>query len=111
VISALPDTVAADLIAQFQRHGFKSLPVVTPTGALVGLIPLSALLGADPAQDAASLAKPATPLPPDARLPEVIGILADGRQPAVPIVDHGRLVGIITRSDLIAALLHQLGLR
>lgn len=111
VISARPEATPAELIALFQRHGFKSLPVVRADGAFVGLIPQAALLDAGPARTAETLAKPVQTLTPDAPLSDLIRVLAEDAQAAVPILDQGRLVGIVTRSDLIAALLHQLGLR
>ena len=45
-----------------------------------------------------STAGPSTPLG------ALIDLLADGAQPSVPVLEDGRLVGIVTRSDLIAAL-------
>ena len=111
MITAAPDSKAADLIALFQHHRFKSLPVVDRQGDLLGLIPQAALLGADPSLTAAALVSPVQTLSPDASLSDLIRMLEDGAQAAVPILDRTRLVGIVTRSDLIAALLHQLGLR
>ena len=111
VVTASADAAAADLIALFQRRGFKSLPVLDGQGQFLGLIPQAALLGAGPGLTAAALARPVQTLTPEAPLTDLITMLADGVQAAVPILDRGRLVGIVTRSDLIAALLHQLGLR
>lgn len=111
VVSVLPETGAADLATLLRVRGFKSLPVVRADGTLLGLIPQAALLDANPATTAESLARPVRTLPPEAPLSEVIAVLADGAQLGLPILDEGRLVGIITRSDLIAALLHQMGLR
>ena len=34
----------------------------------------------------------------------LIDLLAEGEQQAVPVLDDGRLVGLVTRADLIAAL-------
>ena len=111
VVTAGADAPAADLIALFQRLGFKSLPVLDGQGQFLGLIAQVALLGAGPGLTAAALARPVQTLTPEAPLADLIAMLSDGVQAAVPILDQGRLVGIVTRSDLIAALLHQLGLR
>ena len=53
---------------------------------------------------AADLAAPVTTLPPTATAAELMDLLADGRQQAVPILDGDRLAGLVTRSDLIALL-------
>jgi CBS domain-containing membrane protein len=34
--------------------------------------------------------------------------MSDGGAEAVPVVDSGRIVGIVTRSDLVSALAHRL---
>ena len=47
---------------------------------------------------------------PADRVGELIHLLADGGIQAVPVVEHGRLVGIVTRSDLIAMQARQMAL-
>ena len=42
----------------------------------------------------------------DAPIAAVLPLLAEGRTDAVPVVDGARIVGIVTRTDLIAALAH-----
>lgn len=112
VVSVALDTALPELAALFRDHGFKSLPVLDRQGHFLGLVPQVALAGrADPAVTAADLAIPVATLPPDAPLEALITTQSDGGQEAVPILDHGHLAGIVTRSDLIAALLHELGLR
>ena len=41
---------------------------------------------------------------PDATVAEVLDHLAEGHPQAVPITEDGRLIGLVTRSDLIALL-------
>lgn len=110
-LSVPPETGASALIEMFRQHGFKSLPVTDKEGTFLGLVPQSALLGAEEAATARDLARPALTLPPGAPMSDVAQVLGTGHQAAVPILDGGRLAGVITRSDLIAALLHQIGLR
>lgn len=112
VVSVGPDTALPDLAHLFRTHGFKSLPVLDRAGQFLGLVPQVALAGiADPTLTAAALARPVATLPPDAPVEDLVLALSDGGQEAVPILDRGHLAGIVTRSDLIAALLHDLGLR
>ncbi len=40
----------------------------------------------------------------------LLRLLSDGRTPAVPVVDGARLVGVVTRTDLISALAQRLAL-
>ncbi len=112
VVAVSPETPLPDLAALFHAHGFKSLPVLDRHGHYLGLVRLQSLAGiSNPQLTAADLTSPARGLPPEASTQDLIDLLADGRQEAVPILDGDRLEGLITRSDLIAALLHDLGLR
>ena len=95
---------------QFRHHGFKSLPVIHDDGSFAGIIPIAAIVGLTDASVAARdlidpairSAEPATPVG------ELITLLSDGRQQAVPILRNEVLAGMVTRSDLIALLVHGL---
>lgn len=117
----------------FVIHAVPSSPLAQPWPVVVGntvsalagllalMLPLPGLAQAclavalagisDPALTAAALARPVATLPPDAPVEDLVLALADGGQEAVPILDRGHLAGIVTRSDPIAALLHDLGPR
>ena len=106
LIQVAPDTPLPDLAESFRSHRFKTLPVRNPDGSFGGLVSQSALVGrADPHLTAQMLidtglrsASPQTPLA------TLITLLADGGQQAIPILEGTTLVGLITRSDLIALL-------
>ena len=99
-----PATDLATMASLFRRHRFKTLPVLAE-GRFLGLIDQAALLGlSDPTVTAADLASDVETLPPSAEMADLMNLLADGRQQAVPITDGERLVGLVTRSDLIALL-------
>ncbi|WP_112320293.1 HPP family protein [Oceanibium sediminis] len=129
LVTVAPDTrlgVVADL---FRRHRFKSLPVVDGQGGLRGIITQNDLIQRarlDPAGVGAGFAAALTSQVRDRRLrardimtgdvrtvgpAESIGVLvrllADGGVQAAPVVEGPRLVGIVTRSDLIAVLARQ----
>lgn len=105
LVTVPPDMAVPALAQLFRTHGFKSLPLADPAGAYLGLLDQSALLGlADPRLTAADLARPVQTAAPDTDMATVMTLLADGRQQALPILDNGQLLGLITRSDLIALL-------
>ena len=94
------DTMAA----AFRRHRFKSLPVLAQ-GRYLGLVDQAALLGlSDPALTAADLAVDVPTLPPTAGMAPLMTRLAEAGQQAVPITDGGGLLGLVTRSDMVALL-------
>lgn len=114
------DAPLADAAAEMAAGGFRHIPVVDAGGRLVGMISerdLRARLGtelrgfASAAQDALSerVAEVMTPdpiaLPPHASLADALGVFADERVGAVPVVDEGeRLVGIVSYVDLLGTI-------
>lgn len=129
LVTVQPDTRLAEVADLFRRHRFTSLPVVGPQDRFLGVIfqihlitraredalrldrgfapALKRLL--DPgrirpvrAEEIMSVAGPrATQDTPVAAL---LPMMADGGVDAVPVLQRDRLVGIVTRTDLIAAL-------
>ncbi|MBK6466210.1 MAG: HPP family protein [Rhodobacter sp.] len=102
VVTVAPDTPEPEIAAAFMHYRFNTLPVQREDGSLAGLILDRNLIAADSALTAVDLAAPVVTLPPEAGLAELLALISDGRQQSVPIVEGGKLVGIITRSDLIA---------
>ncbi len=134
VIKVAPDTSVEEIAQLlFERH-ISGVPVVDASGALVGIVSEGDLIrhaGAvgdsgprswwlrffsDTTQGAADYVKthgrtaadvmtrqPLT-VPPDARLADVARLLEKHRIKRVPVVDDGRLVGIVTRSNLLQGL-------
>lgn len=129
LVTVAPETPVAEVADLFRRHRFTALPVVAEGARFIGLIfqfhlvngsddddprrirPRGAGLmrrlsrkpgAAARAEDIMSVGVPrvtaGTPL--GAFLP----MMADGEVDAVPVLEDGRLVGIVTRTDLIAAL-------
>ena len=104
LVTVSPGTGLATLAQLFRDHRFKTLPVAK-AGTYRGLVDQSALLGLTDAElTASTLATTVATLPPSADAAALMDLLADGRQQAVPITDGPRLVGLVTRSDLIALL-------
>ncbi len=105
LVTLSPDTPLATAVHRFREHGFRHLPLIDD-GRFVGLVPQTALLGPIPEQSLASLAEPTRSFPPDTPLTDLITRLAEGGQTCIPVTDNGRLTGLITRTDLLAALTH-----
>lgn len=127
-----PVSVPADLpqpqiLAVLRARSLRSIPVVDAAGAYVGLILegdlaargdvappaepglLARLRGtpplAQPVPIAADLARQGLgTASPETALGVLIDLLASGGQQVVPVLDGGRLVGIVSRGDLIATL-------
>lgn len=129
LVTARPETPLGDIADIFRKHRFTSLPIVGHDAMFLGVIfqmhlitqaredalrlkrgylpALRRLLDRDrekpmTASDIMSVAVPrvTTNTPIGALLP----MMADGETDAVPVIAYGKIVGIVTRTDLIAAL-------
>jgi CBS domain-containing membrane protein len=110
LVTLFPDTPFDHLADLFTRHRFHTLPVIRTDGSYLGLVQQLALLRPEARElTAVELIEPGIErVTPATGFAPLIDLLADGRQQAVPVVDAGRLVGLITRSDMIALLARRL---
>ena len=107
----MPVTAAAALLA---ARGVTSAPVVTAEGMLRGIVSEVDLLRAQPTvshgatEQTATAADVMTPQPvtvrPTDELADVAAVLLDHGVRAVPVVDGERLVGILSRRDVLSFL-------
>jgi CBS domain-containing protein len=103
---------ARDVAAQLVRNEFSGMPVAERDGTLMGVLTeadILRVLGEGKALETLTAAdimteKPAT-VDLEAPITEVIQILQEHRILRVPVTERGRLVGIISRSDIIRAVL------
>jgi CBS domain-containing protein len=103
----------------FEEHGFNALPVVDDAGKLVGLTTSLDLLRAfsfsldtvippyaeamrRPVRDV--MTPVVSSVGPDTPLTRVLERLVDSGKKSFPVVDQGRLVGMVAREDIMRAL-------
>lgn len=113
-----------DAVTQMVRNKIRHLPVVEGTGTLcgivtdrdlrhqlfaphmfrsIGTIPVEELLTATPVRNAMS--SPVISVGPDTDLQEAARIMAEKKLGSLPVVERGRLVGIVTETDLLRRIL------
>lgn len=118
VVTVPPDMTLGELEALFARHDFNGVPVVDG-GALAGMVTKFDLLYAfvftpqrvvPPYAEIQRLSagqvmtRAVITFPRDAPLTRVLQTMVDFRVKSFPVVDRGRLVGMIAREDLVRAL-------
>lgn len=132
LVTVGPDATMAQVAALFRKHGFTSLPVVADEDRFLGVIfqlhlirhapedgtsarrglsgAMGRVLSRSRAVDLRAGQIMAHGLPfvsPDAPVATLLPMMAVGDCDAVPVLDRGRIVGIVTRTDLIVALARQ----
>lgn len=104
VVTVEPRHLVADARQLLHRHGFRHLPVVQKQ-RLVGIVTDRDLRGA-PAK-ALTVAQLMSPKPwviaPDSSVDEAARLLRQRKIGALPVVQGGRLLGILTASDILDA--------
>lgn len=115
VVTVGPQDLVRDAAALLARHGFTALPVVNEIGDLVGIVTeadvMRGRIQPDPRGGHTSATAPpqtvgevmtadvvVTTMASD--VAELVRSMLEGRLRAMPVVDGDRLVGIVTRRDL-----------
>jgi CBS domain-containing protein len=126
VITVTPETPLKDAAALLARHSISGLPVVED-GAVVGVLSeadivarstgrqddggiLGMLLGGGRSEENADathvrdvMSSPATTIAPGRQVAEAARMMVEHSVNRLPVVDNSRLVGIVTRADLVRA--------
>jgi acetoin utilization protein AcuB len=120
VVTVEAGTSCHDAVTLLVRNKIRHLPVVDGDGRLCGIVtdrdlrhrlfepevfraigsvPVERLLSTIPVSDVMSA--PATSIGPDAELEEAARVMLDEGLGSLPVVDRGRIVGIVTETDLL----------
>lgn len=118
-VTVRPGTPVRAAAALLAAHGFTAAPVVGESGALTGLVTEEDLVRdriphahdatAAPPATVADVLGPGAPrsVAPGDDLAAVARVLATPGVRTLPVVDGGRLVGVVTRRDLLRVVAHQ----
>jgi len=114
VISVRPETPLSEAIELLVRHGISGLPVTDADGTIVGVVTEKDMLALFH-ESASCVAEIMTPNPHsftvDAPLVDVVDCLMAKSFRRVLVHENGKLVGLVSRADLMPAILEELGSR
>ena len=111
VHTVTPLTTGAEAVALLRRHRIRHLPVVEE-GRVIGVVTDRDLRGTDPERPvSAIMSRPVVTVGPRTPIDRAARLLFDRRIGCLPVVDEGRLVGILTQTDAVAALVDVLRFR
>ena len=119
LVYATPETPVAKGLYLLTHHQLKALPILDRDKQLVGIVSLvdlvstvrsnsfnlRAMLGLEKKQVLGELmSSPVQSVEVDAHVVDLIALLSDEGLHCLPVLDNGALVGVITQTDLVAAL-------
>ena len=127
VISVSPDAPINEVLAMFKKEHIRRAPVIK-NGKLVGIVSERDLLNASPSSATTLsvwelnyliskvtvknvMSKKVITVEKDTPIEEAARIMADQKIGGVPVTSSGRVVGIITETDLFKILLEMMGAR
>lgn len=104
VVTVPTSATRAQIADALTRHRISAAPVVDEAGVVVGLVSEHDLL-AKPDTHAAELMTTAViSVSPDCPLSDLRHLLVERRIRRVPVLRNGRLVGIVSRGDVVATM-------
>jgi CBS domain-containing protein len=104
VLSAHAESLVSDVAAQLRKNRISAVPIVDDVGAVVGLVSEYDMLAKE-GRTAGDIMTPAViTVTEDTEVADVRGLLVDRRIRRVPVVAGGKLVGIVSRSDIVGLL-------
>lgn len=109
VVTVRPETPLREATALLTAHGFAALPVVDEQGRVIGMLSESDALGVGPSLASATveavMSVPVEVITPGTDTSTIASRLLAGHLRSMPVVEAGLLVGIVSRRDLLRALI------
>jgi acetoin utilization protein AcuB len=112
VVTVVASASCHDAVTQMVRNKIRHLPVVEGTGTLCGIVTdrdlrhqlftpqMFGSIGTVPVEELLA-ATPVRNVGPDTDLQEAARIMAEEKLGSLPVVERGRIVGIVTETDLL----------
>ncbi|MER0484670.1 CBS domain-containing protein [Streptomyces sp. Edi2] len=104
VVTVAEDSLVADIAAVLRGHRISAVPVLDIAGAVVGLVSEYDLLAGEGATAREVMTREVITATEDTDVEQVHHLLVERRIRRVPVLAGQRLVGIVSRSDVIALL-------
>ncbi len=112
VVAGARTTTVRDVAIQMLMGGYSGMPITEPDGTIIGIVTeldiLRAIRGGLPLETTTSdaiMTREVISVEADSSLDEVLEILDTRKIVRVPVTEDGKLVGVISRPDVLRAFL------
>ena len=106
VVSTRQSCKVEEVTRVLYHHGISGLPVTDDEKLVIGMVTEADILARRTGQDTVAdiMSAPAHSVSEDTPLEEIAALLTDKKIKRVPVVREGKLVGIVSRADVVRAL-------
>lgn len=101
VISIHSEATVEDAARLLARNRISGLPVVNAEGRLVGLVTEHDLIAKEGRLVSEVMSRSVITVSPDTEVEHIQHLLTNQRIRRVPVVENGKVIGIVSRSDLV----------
>jgi len=102
VVTVGPEATPSEVAETLHRHRITGLPVLDDSGEVIGLVSEYDLLAKSGATAREVMSTAVISITPTTAVDDVRHLLVDRRIRRVPVLAEGRLVGIVSRGDVVA---------
>jgi CBS domain-containing protein len=106
VVSTRPSSTVEEVTRVLYHHGISGLPVCDDEHCVIGIVTEADILGRTTGQDTVAdiMKSPVFTVAEDTPLQEIAALLTERKIKRVPVVAEGKLIGIVSRADVVRAL-------
>jgi CBS domain-containing protein len=106
VVSTSPSRAIDEVTRVLYLHGISGLPVIDEERHVLGMVTEADILGRKTGQDLVQdiMSSPAVAVFEETPLAEIAVVLTEHKIKRAPVVREGKLIGIVSRADIVRAL-------
>ena len=103
VYTTTPEATVRDAARILAERHISGMPVVNPTGVIIGMLTEADIIGKQGERVEDIMSREITSVSEETPVGEIAQLLSQKKIKRVPVLTNGRLVGLISRADIVAA--------